>query len=296
MNDFDKSYINAIDNFDKELSRLLKRQFLFARDSDGNFASLATVADHPISKRLRQIKTCLDAYNNYEGAGLPSIATDKLNRLYASYFNVKMLVQGLKRIEQHGLTLLDNFADMLRDSNEDNYYGDRLELQVASLLISKNIVFTKSESPDFLITWKNQAVGFECTSVHYQTTRPSHRTLQEKIRKAINVKAKKSYAGKNTAVFMDITNVHSFSTDDDNLLGDPVSLKNYLGNKLRRTNYGSIVAFTYIYENTPSLSWTLASRVDSPSIDPGLSDFLNAAVGPSSTIMVVQNAVVPSFV
>ncbi len=296
MNDFDKFYVNAIEGFDKELSRLLKRQFLFARDSDGNFASLATVADHPISKRLRQIKTYLDAYNDCKNTGFPSITKDKLHRLFASYFNLKLLVQDLNRVEKHDAMLLDDFTGMLLKSNEDNYYGDRLELQVASFLVGKNIPFTKSESPDFWTTQGGKRIGFECTSVHYKTTKPSDKALHDKIGKAINAKSKKTYAARSLAVFIDITNVHSFSTDADNLLGNPVSLKNYLGNKLRRTNYGSIILFTYVLQSAPSLSWATASRVDAPNADPELLAFLDSSFGPASDFIVIQNAIVPSSV
>ena len=78
----------------------------------------------------------------------------------------KFAAKDLQKAKDHDSKLHRQFKKELRRIRESkDYFGWRMEVRMASALISKGVQFEKSEAPDFLLPDKS-GIRIECTSCH----------------------------------------------------------------------------------------------------------------------------------
>ena len=183
-----------------------------------------------------------------------------------------LLVQHLRRIETYDKSLLRHFRKQIYDSahNWENYFGVRMEINVAASLVKKGIRFMKGESPDFTVP--SSGVSIECGSAHVQGPKYVHPLA--KLRSVIADKASKPYSNSNTALFLDFTNIQFAlgPVPDERAIrkSEVVGILDSLGASL-----GSVVCFCYFMADDKTFQSNY-SRMDAHSISHELSAFLNA--------------------
>lgn len=188
------------------------------------------------------------------------------------YFKLALLVKNLQEIEKYDRKLLTKMNKQLLTSLKQNeYYGARFEISIAASLIQKCVDFTKTESPDFSIN-DNEKIFIECTSCHF--TEPKKGDIKYKIHTTIENKSYNKYCNRETALFIDVTNLYYSS------LQDGVDLKRelvytYGKDALKSTNFGGLVFFIYLHNFKLNRYEQNYLRVDNQCINTVLSDFLN---------------------
>ena len=105
-----------------------------------NFMNLNRNAQHPLRQSLARV---LEFHRH----------DDYFNRDYENSA-ISLLVKNLKEIEVHDRKLLKILRKTLMKSNDDTYFGIRLEISVAASLIRNNVPFNKTEQPDFILLGK----------------------------------------------------------------------------------------------------------------------------------------------
>ena len=106
------------------------------------------------------------------------------------------------------------------NSNSVGLYGDIFELYIQWTLIQKQIVFSKSERPDFIIEFNASNVYLECTSAQFDLNKmPTENEVFKKIKSVVRAKLTSGYLNSSTALFIDITNlVYHLENFDKELL------------------------------------------------------------------------------
>ena len=275
----------VIIQLDQELSGLLKMPMIHAT---GNF-------DHPIGHRLLNLLVANQATITFYKQGMEDDARRTNTNRQMAYFRLASLLDHLQIINKYDRVILDAFRALLCSANEDTYYGCRLEVAMAALFIDWKITFEKRESPDFKIPVNGENIYIECTSSHFKNTTPSNKNLEHKIGSTIRSKIKKKYANCDTALFIDITNVHSRSSDTNNLLRSPNHLGNYIATIPNYSKYGSIIALTYQFNRvSQKYAWAIAVRKDTPSCSPALTSFLELHFEQDMTA--IYDSIVPNTV
>jgi len=222
-----------------KLSELLGKKFVREEDFET-----------PIGKALKEVI-------QYRNSGKYEERDYELARL-------EMLVKHLEEIKQYDENVLNSFRRKI-NRDDTNYYGFRFEVAITASLIRKEVNFGKSESPDFKIQYVGQEIFIECTSRHL--SKPSTGDLKHKIEEAISKKSEKDYCQPNTALFIDITNIYYHSLLRGQLI-DGLELKEYVGNLLEASNFGSVVLFTYILNKELNRFELDYLRADSSKINP----------------------------
>jgi hypothetical protein len=158
-----------------------------------------------------------------------------------------------------------------KSPNEAQYFGARMEVYVAASLARSGINFVCRESPDYELLDKHQDRFIECGSAHI--TGPSE-DIVKKINLAVASKCKKKYAKRNTALFLDGTNVmqravvasHPYTSDQ---------LREAVREAIKDIGYGSVLLFSYGLNRDASGIAACYIRIDAPEIDPGLLQFMD---------------------
>jgi len=182
-----------------------------------------------------------------------------------------LLIKHLTVIEKYDKHLLAVFRKKLKKITVERYYGERLEINTAATLIQKDIKFTKRESPDFDIFENSDTCHIECTSTHLTKNSLKNKDDIFKIKKAIQEKSKKPYCNKQTALFIDITNLFYFGLDPE----QKDKLHDDIKKILQQSNYGSVLLFGYSKGRNSNTYNSNYNRIDNEKIGNKLSFFLD---------------------
>jgi len=192
----------------------------------------------------------------------------------ASCSKIMLLVKHLQEIEKYDSSLLLKFRNKLRKVQTSGYFGERVEINIASSFIRKGIKFIKSESPDFKKI-NEQDINFECSSVHLTQDIHNEKKLMEKLRKAILKKSKMGYAKPNTVLSLDATNIYHHDVINDFKFTYKENFRSFVKNVLRRSRYGSVIVFTYVFDPDNQVYYSNYIRIDNDNINNELRNFLN---------------------
>lgn len=187
---------------------------------------------------------------------------------------LKFLVKQLKTIEEYDINLLKAFRrQMHRSHSWSSYFGLRMEINIASALINKNVKFTKGESPDFTIH-KERDVYLECGSIHL--TRSKEDFLRKKLSSVISNKSNKSYCNPATALCVDITNIFFHSAVKGDFFTKD-TIKGHTKDALINTEseLGSVLLFAYMLNQNLNKYESTYLRVDNENVDGELMKFIN---------------------
>ena len=189
------------------------------------------------------------------------------------FSKMAMLVKHLQEIAEYDLDLLNTFKKQIyRSSTYDKYFGVRFEIEIAASLIRKNIKFTKSESPDFIVHTNRKDIFIECGSAHL--SKPKSGDITYKISSVINKKSKRPYCNNATALFIDVTNIYYNSSIND-ILKKGDKMRESVKNTLRKTEFGNATLFTYIFNKDKNRFESVYTRIDNKNIDDDLLKFLD---------------------
>jgi len=195
----------------------------------------------------------------------------EFNARDVSLGNITLLMKNLQRIESYDKQLLHHFQKNMKKPTKENYYGLRLEIQIASNLIKNQIKFKKSESPDFIIFYNNSKIFVECTSTHVRKIMPNP---AYKIVSAITKKSQKPYCNELTALAIDITNL--IFSSKHNVYVSGKYLKQEILKVLSSSKFGSILLEFYILDKKKGVYSQNYHRIDNKNIDTKLKQFLDS--------------------
>ncbi len=187
-------------------------------------------AMHPVAQSLKKIPE-YHSQNNF-------FMRDFENAL------LSLLVKNLDEIASYDQGTLKKLIGVLKNCNQDTYFGARLEVSVCASLVRAKISFEKTEHPDFTLQGEFLGTNLECTSAHL--SKPKDGDLDYKIVSAINEKSGFDYATRCTALFVDFTNInfHSMSHGGPSKIRSGNELKKYLQMSVASSGYGSILVWT----------------------------------------------------
>ena len=217
--------------------------------------------NHPLTQTFHQI----DSYHQQKEFDL----RDTL------YGKISLLVKHLQEIEKYDTGLLESFRKKLRKVQDREYFGERLEINIASSLIRNNIKFNKSESPDFKKI-NGFDVNIECSSAHLTQDIRNEKKLQEKLRRVVLKKSKKDYARPNTALFLDITNIYHHDLKKDFKFTFKENIRSFVKKVLNKSQFGSIILFTYLADPENKTYNSNYNRIDNEIINDNLKNFLES--------------------
>jgi hypothetical protein len=171
------------------------------------------------------------------------------HRLHQEYLRLKLIYCNAVAVILARPDLKTQFRSRLLDSDPGNFYGTRLELTIAARLIKVKLPFNMPDPPDFQITTNRDAVGLECASLHFVAPQKEMPKIWRKLEGCIAEKAAKPYCNLNTALVVDVTNIHAHGSDAAHLFDTPTSMKDFIahvqGSGQKR--FGSIVTVTWNY-------------------------------------------------
>lgn len=241
-----------ISNMTCEINRLLGITFIEKNKS----------LKFPIGKRLKNI---ILFYNQgkYKESEFEILATE-------------FLINHLKILEQNNIILFNYYRKILLYDikNNDKYFGSRFEISIAATLQEKSLIFEKTEPPlaDFYID--KYKVYIECASRHTDNDKIKEKWVSV-LKDTINKKSKKKYANKNTALFIDITNIYNGSMNYDNTLIDRDLLINELSDCIKSSKFGSFLFFVYMHDVDNNFFRQNYIRIDNENITSDLLKFLD---------------------
>lgn len=185
-------------------------------------------------------------------------------------YRVSFLIKHLRNIKDYDKELLDRFKQLFKEGDYNNYFGTRFEVAICLSFIDKNLDFEKRESPDFEIG-SSDKIFVECVSTHL--TKEQDRSLEYKIKSAIDSKIGKSYDSEDTVLMLEYTNLSHNMASTNASLKDKEGLKSEIKPVLEESNYGSLILFSFFFKNKNFRSVYI--RIDNNSIDTNLEDFLD---------------------
>lgn len=180
------------------------------------------------------------------------------------------LAKHLENIKEYNKGLFEDFKSEFNTVTYNEYFGSRFEAAICSSFIDKSLDFRKRERPDFEIS-RSYDIFFECTSSHLPQEKDHG--LEYKLERAIECKAKKSYASKNTALMVEATNLSHHMAATEASLKDKQELKQHLKSEVRKSDYGSVLIFTFLFKDKNFQSAYI--RIDNEDTDAELEEFLN---------------------
>jgi hypothetical protein len=238
-----------------EISRLLGMRFIWGENGYTSIGARTALGD------------VIQAAITYQNDGNITERNVEISKLC-------MLVNHLQNVQKHSPTSFQKFKKILIDThkNLNQYFGVRMEINIANSLIKKNIKFVNGEAPDYYIPGFD--VFIECTSVHM--TKDSTKNAIEKISEAIKKKSQKPYCNNSCILCIDITNVVAFiGTEEAQIVNDKSKLREVIKLHLKENNskFGCILLFRYYMdENSNFMSHYV--RIDNENIIPSLFVFL----------------------
>ena len=223
---------------------------------------------HPLTARL------LSAKKSYEKG------KKRLGCSEACY--VQFVVEDLDLVKKHDVNQFTFFRKELRRKQlpEEAYFGLRLEIRTGASLIKKNIEFTKSETPDFIIN--DTQLGIECTSAHISlrsNVKPNE--VLYKIQAAIKKKDEYEYKTSKIILMIDVSNLlfHEGNEYCNEILADKDNSYPVLEKNINDSKFLSLIYFSYAWvpvegSNGATLH-NLYYRIDSKKIDRNTMMFLD---------------------
>ena len=182
---------------------------------------------------------------------------------------LEYLIKHLGEIEQYDPVMLREFRrEFRRARTQDNLEGLRFECYAAASLARKNIQFSKSEAPDFIVDGQN--AGLECTSVRLNARHP-FKDLSYKIDAAIGKKERTESNRANVLLLIDITNV---LYDSD--ISSVERLRPVARERISRTAFASVIMFCHAFEARGRRISTGYFREDSDKISCAMLGFVNS--------------------
>jgi len=187
----------------------------------------------------------------------------------------------LALFERHLLTIkarpdvLRVFAQRMRSPDAWNqYFGTRLEVNIAASLLRKGVEFEKTEPPDFTIHWHGNQLLLECGSAHL--TERKDTDVRYKLDSVIHEKSAKPYCCPAAALCIDGTNI-LFSAAYNDVAWTKAELVQYIRCSLRRHSsaFGSVLVFTYIIDRNRRRFESNYLRIDNAAPDVALVSFLD---------------------
>lgn len=198
---------------------------------------------------------------------------------------IAILILDLQCLEHSRPELLAHFQRKYRKHTDNEFWGLRFEIDIASTLAKKKISFTPgdklpggdSQHGDFVCG----EAHIECASIHASKVKKFN-TYAEKIQRTIRRKKKKAYCASHVALFLDITNI-CFERAS---VGDPIGdeeLRAILRNELSSCDYGAIIASLWFFNEDKQLQFVryqnLVVREDSSRISTSLRVLLDNELG-----------------
>ena len=195
---------------------------------------------------------------------------------------LKLLREDLLIVREKNSDAFNKLCRELRNSRDnDGFFGHRFELRIAASLISKEVEFRKSESPDFTIV-QNSPVFLECTSLRSRGSPIGKKQFLKKLVDAISAKEGKEYAKTDCALLIDQTNLYyNLSPDAWQEIHDEFSAD--VMRWADEEKFGSVLLFLVSYSQRDSFLRYTFNRVDSPSVSLHLMTFLDAKYPLGST-------------
>lgn len=202
----------------------------------------AKTSIHPLCRRLRRA-----AYNYSKGD--KSLANAQLA-------NAQHLLHEFTLIHVYDERLFKSFKrNFTKIRNHENYFGFRMELEMASSLISKKVRFQKSEAPDFVVEFRSE-FGIECNSCHLQIGK-THESgdLSYKILSSLKTKSSNSYHISPLILAIDISNLlyHDSKEESSNVLSDADNLRDKLQEAVTESKFDALLTFFYYWTSANSL-------------------------------------------
>ena len=159
-------------------------------------------------------------------------------------FRIGIFAMQMEKMSKTNPAVFSSFRRKVRKISTNEYFGYRFEVQIAMTLIEGEIPFEKCEAPDFEIRLDERfSVFIECVSTNLG--QPRDRDVRYKISSAIAKKAKKPYCNKQTALFLDFTNVFYRSVEARNVLNTDL-VESMVIENARETSFGAVCACSMI--------------------------------------------------
>jgi hypothetical protein len=184
---------------------------------------------------------------------------------------LSLLAGDLQQIEGYSSDLLEAFQEQYAEDTRARYFGVRMEIAAAALLIRRGVAFTKGESPDFRIPVGDQEVSIECGSTHFAR---GSTPADVKIAQAVEEKVLLPYFDQRTALFLDITNVLSRTLRTREYL-EQARIEEIVKTEMQGRPVGSIMLFHYFFDKATDRFEMGSFRFDNETVDPALRAFLD---------------------
>ena len=190
-------------------------------------------------------------------------------------FRIGIFAMQMEKLSKIRPSIFATFRRKSKKISKSEYFGYRFEIQTAMTLIDSQIPFEKREAPDFEIYHdENATVFIECTSTNLST--PRYKDVTYKLSSAIAKKAQKPYCNKQTALFLDFTNVFYRSVEARKIINtgivESVVIKNSTG-----TSFGAVCACSMInVVNEKKYALAFAAVYRAEDADPKLNLFLDS--------------------
>lgn len=184
---------------------------------------------------------------------------------------LSLLAADLRRIEAFSPELLRQFQAKYAEDTRAQYFGVRMEIATATILIREQLPFEKNESPDFQVPVEGGRIFIECGSTHLAGGTTS---VSEKIAGAIRSKVTLPYFNASTALFLDVTNILNKSLKSREYL-EQEHLERIARDEMRDRRVGATVLYFYVLNKATNFFGLAPLRVDNPTADPLLVGFLD---------------------
>lgn len=183
-----------------------------------------------------------------------------------------LFLKELEVIKDHNAHVYSKLTKPLRNQSGAQYYGARMELEVAYKLIYDGVSFRSREAPDFSIAWVDEEIYIECTSTHMDKMPDCDLTY--KMANAVSGKGNKPYANARTVIALDVTNLmhHHQQPGEATFNGWEKAVLP----ALEATALGGVLIYFFMYEPASARIGAAYRRFDHPTIDPLLRSYLDA--------------------
>ncbi len=199
------------------------------------------------------------------------VAYNSLNNNNMLEFNLRIaklvfLCKQLDDIKQFKPELYKKYIrKLMTTSNEEQFFGSRFEIVVASKLSRNKMNFICQESPDFCININNDKVFIECTGAHLRRI-TQIKNVDYKIESTIDKKSKMPYCNNKTILFIDITNILAYY-EINKIDYSYENIKSIVKDKLIQTCFSSCIIFNHLYNLKLNRYETTYSRIDNSIIN-----------------------------
>jgi hypothetical protein len=211
---------------------------------------------------------------------------------HAALFKFRFLLQDIGILLAANSTQSKGLIDKLIKSPMQQYYGTRLEIHIAAFLSQKSITYTCPDPPDFLINTDQASISIECTSRNLTVKKDKDDVIKGFIT-AIRNKSNYSFVNGNAGLFIDSTNL---AFNNGSLFWEEYeATREFLKTEIEKTNFGSVLTFSWIWNTSNDRYEAVYSRIDSDRISNELQEFLNLHYPLGTHTINPGNANIPSI-